>query len=61
MLLIGGEADKSDNRTFYPLHLHREEDLPSSHWDWWDDIPLGPQGAHDGKPDALRAKETKSK
>lgn len=28
--------------------------MPWSHW--WDDAPTRPQGPHDGKPDALRAK-----
>src|SRR5690348_5731920 len=54
-LLLGGEANKSDNRIFYPHHPHRRGDMPWSHW--WDDIPSRPQGPHDGKPDALRAKE----
>jgi uncharacterized cupin superfamily protein len=54
-LLVGGEASKPDNRIFYPLHPQRRGDLP--HSEWWDDIPLRPQGPHDGKPDALRGKE----
>ena len=48
LLLSGGEADKADNRIFYPLNPSRQTDLPWSRW--WDDIPLRPQGAHDGKP-----------
>jgi len=54
-LLVGGEANKSDNRIFYPLHPQRRGDLKPG--DWWDDIPAHPQGPHDGKPQALRAKE----
>ena len=51
-LLVGGEASKPDNRIFYPLHPHRRGDMPTK--DWWDDVPLCPQGSHDGKPDATR-------
>lgn len=58
-LLVGGEASKADNRIFYPLHPHRRGDMPWSHW--WEDVPKRPQGSHDGKPDALRAKERASK
>jgi uncharacterized cupin superfamily protein len=54
-LLMGGEATKPDNRIFYPLHPQRRGDMPWSHW--WNDVPLRPQGPHDGKPDALRKKE----
>lgn len=57
-LLVGGEADKSDNRIFYPLHPQRRGDMPWSAW--WEDIPLRPQGPHDGKPDALRLRERKA-
>jgi uncharacterized cupin superfamily protein len=58
-LLVGGEASQPGNRLFYPLHPHRREDMPWSHW--WDNIPLRPQGPHDGKPDALRDKERSAK
>lgn len=51
-LLVGGEADKSDNRIFYPRNPDRRADMPSSNW--WHDIPLRPQGDHDGLPDAMR-------
>jgi uncharacterized cupin superfamily protein len=54
-LLVGGEADKCDNRIFYPLHPQRRGDMPWS--SWWDDIPLRPQGPHDGRPRALRERE----
>jgi uncharacterized cupin superfamily protein len=52
-LLVGGEANKSENRITYPLHPQRRKDMPWSHW--WDDAPARPQGPHDGKPDAVRA------
>jgi uncharacterized cupin superfamily protein len=59
LLLVGGEATKPDNRIFYPLNPGRRADLPWSHW--WEDVPLRQQGPHDGKPDALRAKEQGSR
>ncbi|HEX7488064.1 MAG TPA: cupin domain-containing protein [Anaeromyxobacteraceae bacterium] len=48
LLLSGGEADKSHNRIFYPLHPGRRGDMPWSRW--WDELPKRPQGPHDGKP-----------
>lgn len=48
-LLVGGEASRRDNRIYYPRHLGRKEDMPWS--SWWEDIPLRPQGPHDGRPD----------
>jgi len=51
-LLVGGDASKSDNRIYYPLHPARRGDMPWSHW--WEDVPKQPQGQHDGLPDALR-------
>jgi uncharacterized cupin superfamily protein len=57
-LLVGGEADKPDNRIYYPLHAQRRLDLPSGRW--WHDVPVGPQGSHDGMPDALRSSEPSS-
>jgi len=58
-LLVGGEASKSDNRIFYPLHQDRRGDMPWSHW--WEAVPSRPKGPHDGMPDALREKERSSK
>ena len=52
VLLVGGERSKSTNRIFYPLNPSRRADIPAS--EWWDDIPLHPQGPHDGLPDRLR-------
>jgi uncharacterized cupin superfamily protein len=57
-LLVGGEADKADNRIFYPLHPQRRGDMPPR--GWWDDVPRRPQGPHDGKPDALRLRDAKA-
>ena len=48
LLLVGGEADKAENRIHYPLHPGRRNDMPWSRW--WDDVPARPQGAHDGEP-----------
>ena len=53
-LLVGGEANKSDNRIHYPLHPQRRADM--SWRRWWDDVPARPQGPHDGAPAAVRAK-----
>jgi uncharacterized cupin superfamily protein len=47
-LLVGGDANKADNQIFYPHHPQRRAQLAPA--DWWTDIPLGPQGPHDGKP-----------
>jgi uncharacterized cupin superfamily protein len=52
-LLVGGDANKPDNRIFYPLHPQRRTDMPSSRW--WDDAPQRPHGPHDARPDALRS------
>ena len=51
-LIVGGHADRADNRIYYPLHPQRRKDLPASYW--WDDFPERPLGPHDGLPDALR-------
>ncbi len=54
LLLVGGEAGKPDSRIYYPLHPSRRGDMAWSQW--WDDVPVRPQGSHDGLPDALRDK-----
>lgn len=54
LLLVGGEAAKSDNRIVYPLNPSRRVDLPVS--SWWDDAPARRLGSHDGLSDALRAR-----
>ena len=51
-LLVGGEADKRENRIFYPLHPSRENDMPWSRW--WSDVPKRALGPHDGLPNAQR-------
>jgi uncharacterized cupin superfamily protein len=52
LLLVGGEASRSDNRIYYPLHPQRRSDLPPN--EWWHDAPHHPLDAHDGMSDALR-------
>jgi uncharacterized protein YhfF/uncharacterized cupin superfamily protein len=47
LLLVGGERTKPTNRYFYPVNPERRPHVPAA--DWWDDIPLGPQGDHDGR------------
>lgn len=49
-LLVIGEANKDENRLFYPKNL----DMKSFRPDWWDDAPQRPLGPHDGMPDAVR-------
>lgn len=49
-LLVGGDTDKEANRICYPLN----REVEARRKDWWTDIPLGPQGSHDGLPDAQR-------
>jgi uncharacterized cupin superfamily protein len=53
ILLVGGEANKSDNRIVYPLAPQRAKQLPWSRW--WHDAPLRLRGPHDGLPDARNA------
>jgi uncharacterized cupin superfamily protein len=55
LVLVGGESGRIWSRIFYPLNPSRQRDLSWSQW--WDDVPRRSQGAHDGKPDALRDKE----
>jgi uncharacterized cupin superfamily protein len=51
-LLVVGEHKRQDNQVYYPLHPARNASIGDM---LWKDIPLRPQGAHDGKPDLLRA------
>ncbi len=48
LLLVGGEADKPEDRIFYPLNPERRDQMAWSRW--WEDVPERKQGAHDGKP-----------
>lgn len=52
-LLVIGEANKDENRIFYPKNPERR----AMRSDWWDDAPERPLGAHDGMPDAVRARK----
>lgn len=58
--LVVGEANKPDNRIFYPKNLDMKPIRP----DWWENPPPRELGDHDGMPDAVRAwkasKEKKS-
>jgi uncharacterized cupin superfamily protein len=49
-LLVVGEANKDENRIFYPKNPERR----TMRSDWWDDAPTRPLGPHDGMPDAVR-------
>jgi uncharacterized cupin superfamily protein len=48
VILVGGEADKEENRIVYPVNPSRKTDLPARRW--WHDAPSRPLGPHDGKP-----------
>jgi uncharacterized cupin superfamily protein len=48
LLLVGGERSEQGNRIYYPRNPERKAQV-SVHA-WWDDVPLGPQGPHDGRP-----------
>ena len=54
-LLAGGDAGNPANRIYYPRNPERQAQIPPG--EWWSDIPLGPQGDHDGRPHALRARQ----
>jgi hypothetical protein len=43
---VGGER-KPENRIYYPLNPERKPQVRPG--EWWDDIPLAPQGPHDGR------------
>lgn len=50
-LLVVGEANKAENRIFYP----KNHDMKPIRPDWWDDAPARTLGPHDGMPDRVRA------
>lgn len=56
-LLVVGEANKPENRIFYPKNLDMQPIRP----DWWNDAPARPLGDHDGMPDAVRARKAEAK
>ena len=53
-LLVVGDANRVDNRCFYPLHPSRKEAIGDG---FWSDAPPRKLGPHDGKPDRLRENE----
>ncbi len=53
LLLVGGEAARSRNQFWYPLHPHRDKQTKDLFWADHPKVKLGP---HDGLPDALRAR-----
>ena len=50
LLLVGGEAEKVNNRIFYPINPSRRSDMDPKFW--WDSVPENTLGPHDGKPTA---------
>lgn len=53
ILLVGGEASKPENKIFYPLHPHRNQQCKDK-GTLWTDYPQRPLGPHDGLPDKQR-------
>jgi uncharacterized cupin superfamily protein len=48
LLLVGGEADKPNARIYYARNPERKPQMRPERW--WEDVPLAPQGPHDGRP-----------
>lgn len=48
LLLVGGEANKDDNRITYPFNPERRAQMKPG--EWWDGAPRHPMGPHDGRP-----------
>ena len=46
-LLVVGDTSKAENKVYYPLNPERKERVGDN---WWNDVPMLPQGSHDGKP-----------
>ena len=53
VLLVGGEANKPENKIFYPLHPDRNSHCKEK-GTFWEDHPKRPLGPHDGLPDKKR-------
>jgi len=47
-LLVVGEANKKENKIFYPLNPSRKAQVGDS---WWDEVPKRELGPHNGIPD----------
>jgi uncharacterized cupin superfamily protein len=60
VLLVGGEANKPENKIFYPLHPKRNQEC-KERGDLWEDRPERPLGTHDGLPDLMRAEAQSAK
>src|SRR3989338_456186 len=50
-LLVIGEANKEENKCFYPLHPERNKEIKDY---LWEDVPKNKLGPHNGLPNALR-------
>jgi uncharacterized cupin superfamily protein len=53
ILLAGGEANKPENKIFYPLHPDRNNQCVEK-GSFWEDHPKRPLGPHDGLPNKQR-------
>ena len=49
LLMVGGEATKSHNKVYYPLHSERNNQCRAK-GTYWEDHPAHPLGPHDGLP-----------
>jgi len=53
LLIVGGESSRVKNQFWYPYHPSRNKAAGDR---YWADHPVPKLGAHDGMPDALRAR-----
>ena len=53
-LLVVGEANKKENKIFYPCHPQRNAEIGES---LWSDCPVQAMGPHDGSPDELQERQ----
>ncbi|MBC7712188.1 MAG: cupin domain-containing protein [Rhizobacter sp.] len=53
LLLVGGEANKDENKIFYPMHPERNLQCKES-GHLWDDYPARELGPHDGIPKIIK-------
>lgn len=49
IVLVGGEANKPENKFYYPLHPERNEEIKKENL-LWEDIPKRKLGSHNGIP-----------
>jgi len=52
ILLVGGDANKSNNQVFYPLHPSRNQEIKNKNF-LWENPPERSMGEHSGNPDSI--------